>query len=113
MRGFTWRSSFLSGRRLLGVFFPGRNLCLCCRFLRQVSWRQLARRLPEPFQIVKLARALREYVQYEINIIQKHPLGLVVPFNAVGALARFGHVFLHVIGDCLTPRTAEEAVLAS
>ena len=37
----------------------------------------------------------------EVNIIQQHPFGLGVAFNTVRALANFGQVFLHVIGNRL------------
>src|SRR5437868_1835791 len=100
-RGFARSRGFLSYWRLFGAAFPGCSLFLCRWLFRQIGWRQLSRRLPQPFQVIKLARALREYVQDEVNIVQKHPLGLGVTFHAIRTLARFGHIFLHIVGDCL------------
>ena len=40
-------------------------------------------------------------MQDKVHVIQKHPLGLGITFNAVRPLARFGQVFLHVIGNRL------------
>ncbi len=40
-------------------------------------------------------------MQNEVDIVQKHPLGLVVAFHAVRSLACFLQVFLHVIRNGL------------
>src|SRR5438270_1752773 len=93
-RGFARSRGFLSYWRFFGGVFPGCSLFPCRWLFRQIGWRQLSRRLPQPFQIVKLARALREYVQNKVHIIQQHPLGLGVAFHTVGTLAYFGHIFL-------------------
>ena len=40
-------------------------------------------------------------MQDKVDVIQQHPLGLVVAFYAVGALAGFGELLLHFVGNGL------------
>src|ERR1051325_9922690 len=77
---------------------------------RQFSRLQLSRRLPQPLKIVISSRVFREYVHYEIHIIEQHPLRLLVTFNVSGAHSLCVESLRHFIADRLhLPRIASAA----
>src|SRR5690348_942951 len=59
------------------------------------------RRLPEPLQVVELARCLRKNVNDKIYIIEQHPIGLIVTFHLVGGNSFALEAQFHFIGDGL------------
>src|SRR5579872_360365 len=83
---------------LFSAFSAVKSFCFClCRLLctrtrnHALAWLgdklcgvDLLRRFPEPFEIVILPRRLRKNVDYEIHIVDQHPLTLTVSFNIVG-----------------------------
>src|SRR5690242_3987108 len=54
-------------------------------FSLEISRRNAARRAPQAFEVVKLARILAEDVDNEINVVEQHPLRLLVAFGVSGA----------------------------
>src|SRR5581483_995575 len=85
----------------LGAFAPRHR---CSSF----AWRgdersrfHLLRRLPEPLEIIELARMLGENVYHEINIIQQHPLRLAVSFHMRWRQPRLLQTLFHLVGNGL------------
>src|SRR6202167_521862 len=58
-------------------------------------------RLPKPFQIVELARFLREDVDNKIDIVEQHPLRLLVALGVSYAKSERFQSLVNGIRDCL------------
>src|SRR6266550_3678719 len=69
-----------------------------CSQLRRL---ELGRRLPEPFQVVVVTSRLRKNVDYEIHIIEQHPLRLLVALFVCDTYPESLKSLIHRIGDGL------------
>ena len=63
--------------------------------------RNATRGAPQTFEIVKAARLLREDVNHEVDIIEQHPLGLLVSLRVSYAQAQTLEPLIDGIGDRL------------
>src|ERR1041385_4621311 len=58
-------------------------------------------RLPQALEVIKLARLLGKDVNYEINIIEQHPVRLLVSLDLIGPHSGLFQTILHLVRNCL------------
>ena len=56
---------------------------------------------PEAFEVVILAGFFGKYVNQEVAVIEQHPFGVLVAFDALWALAQFAELRFDLVGDRL------------